>query len=77
MATVIIEISAEKITAVPVGYDKNTKIQFSNFGGAQKPWKWDGEKWEIDGAEKVAYWKERVEKMFAGWKVSPAQYQYK
>lgn len=71
---VYINITAESITATPAGYDKAVKAQFASFGGAQKPFKWNGTAWVIEGSEKVAYWADRVSAMFSTWKTSPAVY---
>lgn len=73
MASVQISITSEKITATPVGFDKNIKNQFASFGGAQKPWKWDGSQWTMDGAEKVEYWAGKVKTMFSSWKNDPSE----
>ena len=71
---VYINITATEITATPAGYDKAVKAQFASFGGAQKPFKWNGTAWVIEGSDKVAYWADRVSAMFIGWKTSPAVY---
>jgi len=73
MAKVYITIQENKIVATPVGYCKSVKDRFRSFGGAQKPWVWDGESWVIDGAKSVSYWAEKVKTMFFGWKVNPAE----
>lgn len=73
MVTIRIRIEKTKIVATPSCYDKRIKQQFAAFGGAQKPFDWNGTSWVIDGEDRVSYWSDRVKKMFDTWKENPCE----